>query len=99
MKKTLAVLLLTGCAACGGDKAAKPTASGSAAPAPGALTIAVIPKGTTHTFWQSIRAGAERAGKELGATVIWRGPLRQDDRDSHGSQAKGSATPSLSGIF
>ena len=34
--------------------------------APGALTIAVIPKGTTHEFWQSIHAGAEQAGKELG---------------------------------
>ena len=34
--------------------------------APGAFTIAVIPKGTTHEFWQSIRAGAEQAGQELG---------------------------------
>ncbi len=98
MKKTLAVLLLTGCAACGGDKAAKPTASGSAAPAPGALTIAVIPKGTTHTFWQSIRAGAERAGKELGATVIWRGPLREDDRDSQVSEVEGFVSRGVSGI-
>ncbi len=98
MKKTLAMLLLTACAACGGDKAAKPTASGSAAPAPGALTIAVIPKGTTHTFWQSIRAGAERAGKELGATVIWRGPLREDDRDSQVSEVEGFVSRGVSGI-
>jgi ribose transport system substrate-binding protein len=98
MKKTLAVLLLAACAACGGDKAAKPTASGSAAPAPGALTIAVIPKGTTHTFWQSIRAGAERAGKELGATVIWRGPLREDDRDSQVSEVEGFVSRGVSGI-
>ena len=39
---------------------------GAGAPAPGALTIAVIPKGTTHEFWQSIHAGASKAGKELG---------------------------------
>jgi len=64
----------------------------------GALTIAVIPKGTTHTFWQSIRAGAERAGKELGATVIWRGPLREDDRDSQVSEVEGFVSRGVSGI-
>ena len=31
------------------------------------LTIAVIPKGTSHVFWQSIHAGANQAAKELGA--------------------------------
>jgi ribose transport system substrate-binding protein len=49
-------------------------------------TIAVIPKGTTHEFWKSIHAGAVKAQQELqaqGITVnlIWRGPLREDDRD------------------
>jgi ribose transport system substrate-binding protein len=99
MKQILALVLLTACAACGGgDQAAKPAASGSGAPAAGALTIAVIPKGTTHTFWQSIRAGAERAGKELGATVIWRGPLREDDRDSQVSEVEGFVSRGVSGI-
>lgn len=42
--------------------------------------IAVIPKGTTHTFWKSVEAGALRAGKELGVDVIWKGPLKEDDR-------------------
>jgi len=96
MKKTLALVLLAATSACGGDKAA-PAGSGSAAPA-GAFTIAVIPKGTTHTFWQSIRAGAEQAGKELGATVIWRGPLREDDRDSQVSEVEGFVSRGVSGI-
>src|SRR3990172_625039 len=30
------------------------------------LTIAVIPKGTTHEFWKSIHAGAIKAERELG---------------------------------
>src|SRR5712691_7226753 len=51
----------------------KSTTSGQ--PARSALTIAVIPKGTSHVFWQSIHAGANRAAQELGVTVIWRGPL------------------------
>ena len=29
------------------------------------LTIAVIPKGTTHEFWKSIHAGAIQATQEL----------------------------------
>jgi len=44
------------------------------------MKIAVIPKGTTHQFWKSIHAGAEKAGQELGVDVIWQGPLKEDDR-------------------
>src|ERR1051326_6283170 len=49
-------------------------------------TIAVIPKGTTHEFWKAINAGAVKAQRELstGGTkveIIWKGPLREDDRD------------------
>jgi ribose transport system substrate-binding protein len=43
--------------------------------------IAVIPKGTTHEFWKSVHAGAEKAAEELGVNVIWKGPLREDDRE------------------
>jgi ribose transport system substrate-binding protein len=49
-------------------------------------TIAVIPKGTTHEFWKSIHAGAIKAQRELTGQgtrveIIWKGPLREDDRD------------------
>ena len=43
--------------------------------------IAVIPKGTTHEFWKSVHAGAEKASQELGVSIIWKGPLREDDRE------------------
>jgi len=48
--------------------------------------IAVIPKGTTHEYWKSINAGAVKAQRELGAagtnvTIIWKGPLVEDDRE------------------
>src|SRR5687768_673540 len=62
------------------------------------MTIAVIPKGTSHVFWQSIRAGAERAGKELGVNIIWRGPLREDDRASQVAEVEGFITRGVSGI-
>ena len=44
------------------------------------LQIAVIPKGTTHQFWKSIHAGANKAASELDVEVIWQGPQREDDR-------------------
>ena len=44
------------------------------------LTIAVIPKGTTHDFWKSVEAGAKKAGDELSVNIIWKGPLKEDDR-------------------
>jgi ribose transport system substrate-binding protein len=64
----------------------------------GTLTIAVIPKGTSHVFWQSIHAGAEKAARELGATIIWRGPLREDDRNSQVSEVEGFVSRGVSGI-
>ena len=50
------------------------------------LTIAVIPKGTTHEFWKSIHAGAIKAQQELArqgvaVELIWKGPLKEDDRE------------------
>jgi len=43
--------------------------------------IAVIPKGTTHIFWQSVRAGAEKAGEETGTKIFWNGPKLETDRE------------------
>lgn len=53
----------------------------------GKYQIAVIPKGTTHVFWKSIHAGAVKAEQELKKAgvdieVIWKGPLKEDDRES-----------------
>jgi ribose transport system substrate-binding protein len=42
--------------------------------------IAVIPKGTTHVFWKTVEAGARKAADEAGAEMIWKGPLKEDDR-------------------
>lgn len=45
-------------------------------------TIAVIPKGTTHEFWKSVNAGAQKAAEEAGVEILWVGPLREDDRNA-----------------
>lgn len=75
-------------------------------PAPNAkkkLTIAVIPKGTTHEFWKSIHAGSIKAANELTAAgteveVIWKGPLREDDREQQIQVVEGFAAQGVSGI-
>ena len=61
-------------------------------------TIAVIPKGTSHMYWQSIHAGANQAAQELGVDVIWRGPIREDDRDAQVSEVEGFISRGISGI-
>jgi ribose transport system substrate-binding protein len=43
------------------------------------LRIAVVPKGQTHIFWQSVHAGAVKAGNELGAKILWNGPATELD--------------------
>src|SRR6476619_787537 len=50
------------------------------APAAGKLTIAMIPKGTTHEFWKSVHFGAEQAAKEFSVELLWKGPLQENDR-------------------
>ncbi|MHC4642506.1 MAG: ABC transporter substrate-binding protein, partial [Planctomycetota bacterium] len=47
----------------------------------GQRRIAVIPKGTTHIFWESVRKGAEKAGEEAGVKILWNGPKRETDRE------------------
>jgi len=45
------------------------------------LRLAVIPMGTTHEFWKAIHAGAKKAADETGVEIIWKGPLKEDDRN------------------
>ncbi|HKQ78897.1 MAG TPA: substrate-binding domain-containing protein [Blastocatellia bacterium] len=42
-------------------------------------TIAVIPKGVSHTFWLTVKAGAEAAGKDLNVKIVWNGPRQETD--------------------
>jgi ribose transport system substrate-binding protein len=37
--------------------------------------------GTTHEFWKSVHAGALTAARELGVEIVWKGPLKEDDRN------------------
>ncbi len=62
------------------------------------LTIAVIPKGTIHEFWKTVHAGAEKAGREMGVDVLWKGSLKEDDRDAQISVVENIITRQVYGI-
>ena len=84
--KTSRIKLLLSFALCAGLQAAEP------------LKIAVIPKGTTHSFWKSVEAGARKAGDELGVEIIWKGPLKEDDRAQQIGVVQQFVTSGISGI-
>lgn len=65
--------------------------------------IAVIPKGTSHEFWKSIHAGAEKARQELESkglkvNINWKGPIREDDRDQQISVVENFTVRRIDGI-
>jgi ribose transport system substrate-binding protein len=67
------------------------------------LTVAVIPKGTTHEFWKSIHAGSIKAARELSdqetqIDVNWKGPLREDDREQQIQVVEGFSSQGVDGM-
>ena len=62
------------------------------------LTIAVIPKGTIHEFWKTVHAGAEMAGRELHVDILWKGPLKEDDREAQIFVVENIITRGVDGI-
>lgn len=62
------------------------------------LVLAVIPKGTTHEFWKSIHAGARQAAAEAGVELIWKGPLKEDDREQQIAVVEQMITRRVDGI-
>ncbi len=74
MKKLLSlilasIMLVAVFAGCGADTA------------DGAKTIAVVAKGESHAFWQSVKAGAEAAGEKYGYKITFRGPASESAKD------------------
>ena len=78
-----AVVLLAFVLGCG-KKPEEPTATPAtkapvATKAEAKYKIAVVPKGTAHAFWKTVEAGANSAGDEFGAKILWKGPAEETD--------------------
>lgn len=65
---------------------------------PARITLAVIPKGTTHEFWKSVHAGALQASKELGVEIVWKGPLQENDRAGQIAEVENFINRGVAGI-
>src|SRR2546425_4318278 len=57
----------------------------------------------SHEFWESIHAGAIQAARELSAqgapvNIIWKGPLREDDREQQIQVVEGFLSQGVHGI-
>lgn len=78
---------------------ATPAAASSPAETAGKkLTVAVIPKGLTHVFWQSVKAGAEKAGKEFNVDIRWDGPQKESDTPGQIAVVENQITAKVDGI-
>lgn len=78
-KKVLAVVLsaalaITALVACGSTETSGDGKKGD-------KTIAVVAKGESHAFWQSVKAGAEDAGAKYGYKITFRGPASESAKD------------------
>ena len=67
------------------------------------LRIAFVPKGTTHEFWRTMHAGAVKGQRDLLAKgvhveLIWKGPLREDDREQQVQVVESFASQGVDGI-
>lgn len=62
------------------------------------MRIAVIPKGSTHEFWKAVHAGAGAAASELGVELVFKGPLKEDDREDQIKVVEDFTTSKVSGI-
>jgi ribose transport system substrate-binding protein len=74
----LMVLALAVLAGCGGSGSA-PAPGESTGSRGGLLEIAVIPKSLSHQFWLTVKAGADAAGEEFGARILWQGPSKETE--------------------
>lgn len=43
------------------------------------LVVGVVPKGANHIFWQTVHAGAIKAGQEFGFEIEWNAPTLEVD--------------------
>ncbi|PYQ61845.1 MAG: sugar ABC transporter substrate-binding protein [Acidobacteria bacterium] len=92
MKKLVAAIILV--VACARHEQTSQTKS---------FTLAVIPQGSTHEFWKSIHAGAVKAAHDEAAQgvkvdIIWKGPMREDDREQQVQVVEGFLTQGVNGI-
>ncbi len=73
-------------------------ALGACATQSGLPVVGVVPKGTNHIFWQSVHAGAVKAGSEFGLEILWNAPQMEIDSARQISIVENLITRQVAGI-
>jgi len=84
MNRTLCGLIVLAIATGCGGQASSPPAQQPAATTSAKkerLEIGVVPKGISHQFWLTVKAGADTAGAEFNANIRWQGPDKETEID------------------
>jgi len=68
------------------------------------VSIAVIPQGSLQRYWQAIHAGAlkaqsDLAGQESSVQILWKAPVREDDREEQARIVEGFVRQGVQGII
>ena len=64
----------------------------------GKKLIGVVPKGTNHIFWQTVHAGALKAGEEFDLEILWNAPQMEIDSSRQISIVENLITRQVDGI-
>jgi ribose transport system substrate-binding protein len=64
----------------------------------GKKVIGVVPKGTNHIFWQTVHAGALKAGEEFDLEILWNAPQLEIDSSRQISIVENLITRQVDGI-
>ena len=90
-----AALVSLAATACGGSRDGKTGTE--------TLRIAVVPKGSTHEHWKRVHIGAQKAAAEFSAAgvpvdVLWKAPIREDDREQQVQVVEGFISQRVDGL-
>ena len=93
--KALAAICVVLAAACGSKGGGTASAK--------SIRIGMVPKGSTHEHWKRVHAGAEKAAQEFTAAgtpveVLWKAPIREDDREQQVEVVEGFISQGVSGL-
>jgi ribose transport system substrate-binding protein len=66
--------------------------------------IGMVPKGSTHEHWKRVHAGAEKAVREFAAAgvtvdLLWKAPIREDDREQQVQVVEGFISQGVNGLI
>ncbi|MEX0728339.1 MAG: substrate-binding domain-containing protein [Planctomycetaceae bacterium] len=99
MKRWAVVALLCTLAGCGSPSSPSSRSTDAGNTGDKKYRIAVIPKGTSHEFWKSVHAGAEKAAKEYGnVEILWNGPQLENDTAAQITVVENFITNQVDGI-